>query len=310
MPKINRDPSGNNHGHSKQSDRSKRSDHSQTLIIPKISPEVLAAARRAAETGTPMPEPEQEPEQKQTAQAEPVQEKTVPPQVPVHPAETAPKRKSLNQAQEELHQNIHDDHLWLNNPVIMRGLGLAPAVVAATDGDNALMLCAAAILLLTATRVLAVMICHLTGNRFRAVIYCYCAALLYIPAYILLYALFGAELAVLGIYLPVLIVEPVIVKRLENSQLEGIGEAFRRGINNTIGFCLILMLMGCLRELLAQGTVFGHVLLHINLLPIASQPAGGFILLGILAAVWTSIARAYINYKEVEVKQLYADRKH
>ena len=49
---------------------------------------------------------------------------------------------------------------------------------------------------------LAVAICHLTGNRFRGVVYSYAAAIVYIPAYIILYNLFGADLSLLGIYLP------------------------------------------------------------------------------------------------------------
>ncbi len=80
------------------------------------------------------------------------------------------------------------------------------------------MLCIAALILVTFTRMLAVAVCHLTGNRFRPVIYCYTAALLYIPTYVLLYALFGADLTLLGIYLPILVVEPAIVKRMEFSR--------------------------------------------------------------------------------------------
>ena len=149
----------------------------------------------------------------------------------------ANKPKTRKEAEEELAQNIHDDHLWLNNPVMVRGLGLAPIVAAAVSGQNAWMLCAAAILLVTATRMLAVAICHLTGNRFRGVVYSYAAAIVYIPAYIILYNLFGADLSLLGIYLPMLVVEPAVIKRMESNDLETVGEAFRRGINNTIGIC-------------------------------------------------------------------------
>ena len=46
------------------------------------------------------------------------------------------------------------------------------------------------------------------SNRFRGVVYSYAAAIVYIPAYIILYNLFGADLSLLGIYLPMLVVEP------------------------------------------------------------------------------------------------------
>ena len=43
---------------------------------------------------------------------------------------------------------------------------------------------------------------------------------LYIPVYVLMYQLFGADLSLLGIYLPLLVVEPAIVKRMEFAELE------------------------------------------------------------------------------------------
>jgi len=81
------------------------------------------------------------------------------------------------------------------------------------------------------------------SGRFRPVIYCYTAALLYIPTYVLLYALFGADLTLLGIYLPILVVEPAIVKRMEFSELEPVKEALRHGFNNALGMCVVLLLV-------------------------------------------------------------------
>ena len=37
----------------------------------------------------------------------------------------------------------HHDRVFLNNPVVMQGMGLAPLVVVATTGQNSLMLSAA-----------------------------------------------------------------------------------------------------------------------------------------------------------------------
>ena len=49
----------------------------------------------------------------------------------------------------------HHDRIFLNNPVIMQGMGLAPLVVLATSGRNALMLAVAVALLLTPSRVIS-----------------------------------------------------------------------------------------------------------------------------------------------------------
>ena len=121
------------------------------------------------------------------------------------------------------------------------------------------MLCVASLLLITFTRVLAVAVCHLTKNRFRPVIYSYAAALLYIPVYVLMYQLFGADLSLLGIYLPLLVVEPAIVKRMEFAELEPVSAAFRHGFNNSLGMCAALLIVGCLRELLATLRIKAEV---------------------------------------------------
>ncbi len=289
-------------------------DATRTVQIPQA--EVAAAAKPAA---APQPQPveHEQPTQAIPSAAQPA------PAAPAHapaapaveaPAAHKPKKSAMSrnyvQAEAELNERIRSDHIWLSNPVLVRGLGMAPVIGAALDGQRALMLCIAALILVTFTRVLAVAVCHLTKNRFRPVVYCYSAALLYIPTYILLYELFGADLNLLGIYLPIMVVEPAIVKRMEFTELESVKDAFRHGFNNALGMCVVLLIVGCLRELLATGAVFGNVLLHNALLPLAALPAGGFVIVGILAAVWCAVANLYTDYKHEEVRRLYADRKH
>ena len=41
-----------------------------------------------------------------------------------------------------------------------------------------------------------------------------------------------------------------------------------------------------------------------------SQPAAGFRLVGLIAAVWTAIGNAYVHYKMEEVRHLYDEPKH
>lgn len=146
----------------------KQAEHSQTVIIPQISPEVLEQARRAAAAGKNRQQVEQEAIAAAEAAARAKAEAAAQPKEakPRQPEQKKPAKMTRAQAEAELYQNIHDDHLWLNNPVMVRGLGLAPIVAMASDGNRAMMLCVTAILLLTATRVLAVAVCHLTGNRF------------------------------------------------------------------------------------------------------------------------------------------------
>ena len=66
------------------------------------------------------------------------------------------------------------------------------------------------------------------------------------------------------------------------------------------------MLLGCVREWLSAGTVFGAAVGSRALLPMASMPAGGFIVLGVLCAVWRALAKKRREYLEKEARSLVA----
>jgi electron transport complex protein RnfE len=207
----------------------------------------------------------------------------------------------MNRRKAELLQNeperfAHHDRIFLNNPVVMLGMGLAPLVVMATSGRNALMLATAVVLLLTPTRVLgSILLRHVRQLLPRSIAYSLIAAAVYFVAYQILTRLFGTELLTLGIYLPMLCAEPLIVYRA-GSRPESLHKALAKGVRVTIGYVLVLLILGCVREAMASGTVFGYALASQGCLPMASMPAGGFILLGVLCAVWRTLARHYKRF--------------
>ena len=208
----------------------------------------------------------------------------------------------------------HHDRIFKNNPVVMQGMGLAPLVVLATSGRNAVMLAVAVALLLTPSRLLACLLSRLCPLRDespapeelekkllpRALIYSGSAAVVYLAAYPILNTLFGTELLTLGIYLPMLVVEPLLTYRFGRVQ-ETLHKAFSKGLRITLGYALILLILGCVREWLAAGTVFGVVLSR-PVLPMASMPAGGFIVLGIVCAIWRALARKQREFLRNEAR--------
>lgn len=196
------------------------------------------------------------------------------------------------------------DRVFLNNPVIMQGLGLAPIVLPAITVQNALILAAAVALLLTPTRMIATFLGRLSKGRFRALIYVLTASVLYIGVSILLESWFGQTLRNVGIYLPLLVFEPLIIKRYESAQSERISTSFRKGNITTIGFCLVLFIVATLREVLAYGTFAGFEVFKTGMLPLMAYPAGGFIMLGILAAFWRSMVFNFKKRVSMGVKEL------
>jgi electron transport complex protein RnfE len=186
----------------------------------------------------------------------------------------------------------HHDRVFKNNPVVMQGMGLAPLVVLATTGKNALMLAVAVALLLTPSRMLACLVSRLFPLREehpanaelekkllpRSILYSGSAAVVYLAAYPILNRLFGVSLLVLGIYLPMLVVEPLLTYRFGRVQ-ETVHKAVSKGVRITVGYALLLLVVGVVREWLSLGTVFGAPVGRWALLPLAKMPAGGFIVL-------------------------------
>ncbi len=212
-----------------------------------------------------------------------------------------PERARLILEDEEHY--FHHDRVFMNNPAVMQGMGLAPLVVMATSGRKALMLAVAVALLLTPAR----MVCSLLVGKLkhplvRAAGYCGIAALVYIPVWLVMRDLFGNDILTLGMYLPLLVVDPLVVYR-HGRVPEPLYKAFSKGLRITVGYLLVLLITGCLRELLAAGTVFGAQVMKLPLLPLASSPAGGFMLLGVLFAIWRSIGNAWRKYVEQEAEK-------
>ena len=169
----------------------------------------------------------------------------------------------------------HHDRVFLNNPVVMQGMGLAPLVVVATTGQNGLMLAAAVVRLL--------LVVH--GQA----------------AYPILNLVFGTGLLNLGIYLPMLVVEPLLTYRFGRVQ-ETVHKAVSKGVRITVGYALLLLVIGMVREWLSLGTVFGTPVGRWALLPLAKMPAGGFIVLGLLCAIWRAFAAKHKEYLQKEAR--------
>ena len=99
--------------------------------------------------------------------------------------------------------------------------------------------------------------------------------------------------------------EPLLTYRFGRVQ-ETVHKAVSKGFRITVGYALLLVLLGCVREWLSAGTVFGTAVGSRALLPMASMPAGGFIVLGVLCAVWRALAKRRRDDLEKEARSLVA----
>ena len=181
--------------------------------------------------------------------------------------------------------------LFRNNPTFRLVLGLCPTLAVTTSLENAIGMGLASTFVLVCSNILV--------SALRKVI----PAAVHIPCYIVIIATFvtATDLLMqaflpalsesLGIFIPLIVVNCIILGRAEAfASRNGIIDSLADGIGSGVGFTLSLSLVAAVREIVGAGTltVWGDLAFK-NLNPgpitLAILPAGGFITLGILLAL-------------------------
>lgn len=179
------------------------------------------------------------------------------------------------------------------NPVLRLVLGTCPTLAITTAAFNAVGMGIAATLVLICSNAVISLIKKFIPDKVR------------IPAYITVIAGFVSIIQLLvkayapsldktlGIYLPLIVVNCIILGRAEmfaskNSVIPSILD----GLGMGIGFTAALLCMGIIRELLGAGTVFGVPILSSFMPPIIIfiLPPGGFFVFGMLIALANKLA--------------------
>lgn len=192
--------------------------------------------------------------------------------------------------------------IFLSNPVFVKGLALAPLVVVATNVRNGLLLCIAVFFLLTPTRMVTALITRRMSVPLKTFFYPMISAVMFCFIYYYMYKVLGSRVLTIGVYLPILVVDPLIVKNFEKTRKESLTYSFINGMKNTFGFILACLLVSSVREILAFGTILGFSILPFPLLPMAQYSFGGFLIVGVLCGLWTLSINSYKHKIKVEVE--------
>lgn len=172
----------------------------------------------------------------------------------------------------------------LENPVLRLVLGTCPTLAVTTAAMNGLGMGAAATFVLVCSNVVISLLRKLIPGKVR------------LPAFIVVIAGFTTIVQMLvkaylpdidkalGIYLPLIVVNCIILGRAEAfASKNSVGLAALDGLGMGAGFTAALIVMGSIREFLGSGTIFGWP--DGGLIPpitIFVLPAGGFFVFGML----------------------------
>ncbi len=212
------------------------------------------------------------------------------------------KNKDFSYLYQNWDDTVRRRKVFLSNPVFIKGLALAPLTIAATTLDNGIILSIAVFLLLTPTRIITSLITRKMSVPFKTFFYPFVSAIIFAFVYYYMYRVMGSKVMVLGVYLPILVVDPIIVKNFEKTRKESVLYSIINGLRNTAGFIVACILISATREFLGLGTIYGIQIIKAPLLPMAQNSFGGFLIIALYCALWSNMVAKYKYKVEVEAR--------
>ena len=185
--------------------------------------------------------------------------------------------------------------LITNNPVLVQVLGMCSVLAITTSFFNGIGMGAAVTVILTLSNVIISAIRKIVPDKIRIAMFIVVIAGFVTMVDLFLQAFVPALAESLGVFIPLIVVNCIILGRAESfSYKNGVAASFVDGICQGIGYTLTLLAMCIIREFLGNGAFGGGILgvdgKGIQIIPaefgikMLTLPVGGFLVLGCLIA--------------------------
>ena len=202
---------------------------------------------------------------------------------------------------EAIYKQLMWQGLWKNNPGIVQLLGLCPLLAVTNTATNALGLALATASVLIASNTLISLLRNHIAQAIRIPIFIMIIASLVTCVQLLMNAYTYELYLSLGIFIPLIVTNCIIIGRAEAfASKNSVKHAAFDGLMMGIGFSAVLLLLGAIREILAQGTLFDGIetllgdwalFMKITIYSsdtsflLAALPPGAFIIMGLIIAL-------------------------
>lgn len=221
----------------------------------------------------------------------------------------------------EEYRNLAYQGLWKNNPGLVQLLGLCPLLAVTATATNALGLGIATLLVLIGSNITVSAIRQWVPKEIRIPIFVLIIATFVTCVQMLMNAYTFGIYQSLGIFLPLIVTNCAIIGRAEAyASKNPIKQAAFDGLMMGLGFTLVLLVLGMIREVLGQGTLFDGAelllgdwaknlkitVMHVDTkFLLAILPPGAFITMGFLIAIKNAIDnRISAKQPKKEVKEI------
>lgn len=161
--------------------------------------------------------------------------------------------------QDEL-KTLSKNGLWNNNPALVQLLGLCPLLAVTGTVVNAIGLGVATMMVLIMSNLSVSLIRNFVNDAIRLPAFVMIIASLVTCAELLMKAFTYELYQILGIFIPLIVTNCAILGRADayaskNNPVFAAVDGFMMGL----GFLIVLMLLGAMRELIGQGTLFADM---------------------------------------------------
>lgn len=188
---------------------------------------------------------------------------------------------------------IAKNGLFAENPTFVQLIGMCPTLATTTSVKNALGMGIASTFVLIGSNMAISLLRKFIPSKVRIASYIVVIAAFVTVIEMLLKAFLPSISNSLGMFIPLIVVNCIILARAESfASKNGVLESMADGLFMGLGFTMALSLLGAVREILGNGTIFDLPLFGNGFKPAIMfilQP-GAFITLGTILAVKNAIA--------------------
>ncbi len=207
---------------------------------------------------------------------------------PVQAATAAASAKRRHHITGSEAKRIMMNGLLFQNPTFVLLLGMCPTLATTTSLKNGLGMGLSTMAVLALSNLVISLLRKVIPGQIRIASYIVVIATFVTAVDLLLQAFVPSLSNALGLYIPLIVVNCIILGRAEAfASKNPPGASFLDGLFMGLGFTCALAILGAIREILGSGTIWGLAIPGISQQPVGLiiSPCGGFLTLGFLIAL-------------------------
>ncbi len=184
--------------------------------------------------------------------------------------------------------------IWEENPIFRLILGMCPTLAVTNMAINGFVMGVATLFVLLGSALVVSLVRKLVPSKVRIPVFIVIIATFVTIADYVLAASVPTIHKVLGIYVPLIVVNCIILGRMEAfASKYPLHRSLSDALGSGVGFTIGLIVLASVRELFGFGSIFGFNLVWGSFQPmlIMKLPTGAFITLGLLIALMNFITK-------------------